>query len=514
MKQYPSIFNDVIGPVMIGPSSSHTAASVRIGALIRQLAGDGLESVRFVFDRRGSLAATYNTQGSDFGLAGGLLGYAPHEKGILTALEQAEAKGLRIGFALEDVGPGHPNAYYVTAISSAGALRLTAASVGGGMVEVTEVEGFPVHIDGGFYEALLVSPSPLGEDGLALWRRAMPGCAIETQRGQDGRYLHRGYSDAPPDAAALRAAFPSIRLAGPVLPVVNQMRPQAPFVTAEEIAAAGRDKPLWQLAAQYESARSGLGEEAVLQRMEELVQLLAQSLASGGGINAPGGRILPDQAQLLENSPYLGGSLEKKILRYVTRFMELKSAMGVFVAAPTAGSCGCLPGTVFALGDELGLSVEEKAKAMLCAGLIGVLIASKSTFAAEVCGCQAECGAGSGMAAAACAHVLGATAEQGLTAASMALQNILGMVCDPVANRVEVPCLGKNIMAAMNALASANMARAGFAGVIPLDQTIAAMDSVGRSIPRELRCTGLGGLSVTEAAQCIRFRLEGECASC
>lgn len=514
MKQYPSIFNDVIGPVMIGPSSSHTAASVRIGALIRQLAGEGLEAVRFVFDRQGSLAATYNTQGSDFGLAGGLLGYAPHDKGILSALAQAKEAGLDIGFSLDDVGPGHPNAYYVTAQTAGGPLRLTAASVGGGMVEVTEYEGFPVSLDGGFYEALLVSPSPLGEGEKARWLSAMPGGRLETQQRADGSCLCRGYSDRPFDEGALRRAFPGIRLAQPVLPVANQMVPHVPFITAEEMAAAAQGRPLWQLALRYESERSGQSEQAVLERMEGLVGLLEQSLAEGGQKQVPGGRILPDQAHLLGGAPYLGGSLERKILQYVTRFMELKSAMGVFVAAPTAGSCGCLPGIVFAMGDELGLDRRDMARAMLCGGLVGALIAHRSTFAAEVCGCQAECGAGSGMAAAACAHVLGADAGQSLTAASMALQNILGMVCDPVANRVEVPCLGKNVMAAMNALASANMARAGFLGVIPLDETIAAMDSVGRSIPRELRCTGLGGLSVTETARCIRCGLEGEKSTC
>lgn len=510
MKQFPSIFNDVIGPVMIGPSSSHTAASVRIGLLVRQLAGEMPPAVRFAFDRQGSLAATYNTQGSDLGLAGGLLGYAPHDKRILTSLEQARAQGLNIEFSVEDIGPGHPNAYYVTAQTSRGPFRLTATSVGGGMIDITEYEGFPIHVDGGFYETLLTAAAPLDESVLALWRQAMPGGEIDMQRGADGRYLYHGYSDRQPDAGALRKALPDVRLADPVMPVTNQKKPHVPFITAQDMAAAGGSQPLWQLAARYESERSGLTESAVLERMEGLLELLARSLDQGGEPHVPGGRILPEQAQLLGKAPYLGGELEKKILTYVTRFMELKSSMGVFVAAPTAGSCGCLPGTVFAIGEELGLSRREMAKAMLCAGLVGVLIAHRSTFAAEVCGCQAECGAGSGMAAAACAHVLGATAEQCLTAASMALQNILGMVCDPVANRVEVPCLGKNVMAAMNALACANMARAGFDGVIPLDQTIAAMDAVGRSIPRELRCTGLGGLSVTDAAQCIRCRLERE----
>jgi L-serine dehydratase len=148
------------------------------------------------------------------------------------------------------------------------------------------------------------------------------------------------------------------------------------------------------------------------------------------------------------------------------------------------------------------------AQAMLAAGLIGVFIAHHATFAAEVAGCQAECGAGSGMAAAALVTLAGGTTRQAVDAASSALQNVLGLVCDPVANRVEVPCLGRNVMAASNALACANMALAGYDAVIPLDEVIEAMDQVGRSIPRALRCTALGGLSVTPTSKEIARRLE------
>ena len=135
------------------------------------------------------------------------------------------------------------------------------------------------------------------------------------------------------------------------------------------------------------------------------------------------------------------------------------------------------------------------------------VLAAGSTFAAEVAGCQAECGAASGMAAAALTTLGQGTTEQTIAAASMALQNSLGMVCDPVANRVEVPCLGKNVMAASNALACANMAMAGYDPVIPLDEVIDAMDKVGRSLPRELRCTALGGLSLTPTAKAIEAKL-------
>jgi L-serine dehydratase len=204
----------------------------------------------------------------------------------------------------------------------------------------------------------------------------------------------------------------------------------------------------------------------------------------------------------------LDAGILNRVILYVTAIMECKSAMGTIVAAPTAGACGALPGACIGAAEAMDLPVDEMAKAMLAAGLIGVLIAARATFSAEVGGCQAECGAGSGMAAAALVTLAGGTARQALAAASMALQNVLGMICDPVANRVEVPCLGKNVMAASNALACANMALADYDSVIPLDEVIEAMDRVGKALPRELRCTALGGLSVTPTSLEIEERLK------
>jgi L-serine dehydratase len=187
--------------------------------------------------------------------------------------------------------------------------------------------------------------------------------------------------------------------------------------------------------------------------------------------------------------------------------MEVKSAMGIIVAAPTAGSCGALPGAVLAAADAMGRSEDEMSRAMLAAGMIGVFISAHSTFAAEVCGCLAECGSGSGMAAAALVTLAGGSARQAVDAASMAIQNVLGLICDPVANRVEVPCLGRNVLAASNALACANMALGGYDAVIPLDEVIETMDRVGKSLPMELRCTAIGGLSITPAAKTIENKL-------
>ena len=212
-------------------------------------------------------------------------------------------------------------------------------------------------------------------------------------------------------------------------------------------------------------------------------------------------------AGLEDNKLFNLGVLDR-IIPYVTALMENKSAMGVIVAAPTAGSCGGLPGTVMAVADTMNLDKVAKARGLLAGGIIGALIATKSTFSAEICGCQAECGVSSGMIAAAMVSMMGGDYASSLSAASMALQNIFGMVCDPVASRVEVPCLGKNILAASNGASCANLALAGFDQVIPFDEVVAAMDKVGRAIPHELRCTALGGLSITPTSKKIEKKLQ------
>ena len=204
------------------------------------------------------------------------------------------------------------------------------------------------------------------------------------------------------------------------------------------------------------------------------------------------GRLIPDP-------------IVNELIRCITAVMESKSSMGVIVAAPTCGSCGCLPGTVIGLARALSLPREMVVQGLLVAGLVGVFFAEEATFSAEVAGCQVECGAGSGMAAAALTAMMGGTIENCMDAASVGLQNITGLACDPVGNRVEWPCLGKNIMGGSNALASANMILAGYDKVIPLDETIGAIYEIGLSLPLELRCT-FGGLGKTKTAREILKR--------
>jgi L-serine dehydratase len=225
--------------------------------------------------------------------------------------------------------------------------------------------------------------------------------------------------------------------------------------------------------------------------------------------------LLPTQVKAFEKAEkerkLVGGSIQNRMIRYVTAIMEAKAGLETIVAAPTAGSCAVLPAALLAVADEDDdLSEETLVRGLLTAGLVGVFIAEGATFSAELGGCMAECGSAAGMAAASLAEMLGGGPEDALCAASFALQNMFGLSCDPIASRVEAPCLGKNAMAASNAINSANMALAGYLHLVPLDQVIAAMNEIGQAMPREICCTALGGLSITPASKALELKLRDE----
>lgn len=268
---------------------------------------------------------------------------------------------------------------------------------------------------------------------------------------------------------------------------------------------------LWQLAARFESARGDIAEAGVFQRMRDIVRIMDQSIQAGLRGTEYDDRILPSQSlgfrACMETGTLLKGDLLNTIVMYVSAMMEVKSSLGVIVAAPTAGSCGALPGSLLGAAKSMGRSEDDVVKAMLASGVIGVFISEHSSFSAEVGGCQAECGAGSAMAAAGLVTLAGGSLQQAVTAASLALQNSLGMICDPIANRVEAPCLGRNVMAASNAVSCANMALADYDPVVTFDEVVATHFNVGKSIAHELRCTALGGLSVTDSSKRVEAQL-------
>lgn len=520
MTTYPSIFNDVIGPVMRGPSSSHCAASLRIGRICRDLMDGEITDAYVEYDPNGSLATTHAGQGSDMGLFSGFLGWEADDERLPSYRQGLQEAGLTTKIDIHPIGATHPNTYKLTLRNARESRTLTAISTGGGMIEVLEIDGAAVSMAGDFYETLVYvrSAGDLPERIAA----AMSCDAIELRQGRSTFIQVRASRFLPDElCAALLASEDvlTIRRIHPVLPVLSRKDLAVPFITCEAMLEfnRGRDLRLWELAVEYESARGALPRAEVIERMRGIVRIMQRAIALGLQGTSYADRILGPQSlgfqQQLQDGALLGGDLLNQVVLQTSAMMEVKSSMGVIVAAPTAGSCGALPGAVLGAGSTLGLSEDEIVQAMLAAGLIGVFIAAHATFAAEVGGCMAECGSGSGMAAAALVELKQGTLDQSLAAASLALQSSLGLICDMIADRVEAPCLNRNVMAASTAISCANMALSDYDPLIPLDEVIETMKRVGDAIPNTLRCTGLGGLAITRSAKRIEAELargEGE----
>ncbi len=514
MSSYPSIFNDVIGPVMRGPSSSHCAASLRIARLCRDLMGGDITRILIEFDPNGSLATTHRDQGSDMGLFGGFLGWNADDERLPDAATHIKAAGIDVDINIVDIGTTHPNTYRITLSNPAGTHRLTAISTGGGMIEVVEIDGAAVSMAGDQFVTLVYCDTP--EDVLGIVAGRIDHDELSVRNG-DVRFVEIKSQAFPADdvlrqLVETRGVVSVCRLA-PVLPVLSRKGLSVPFITCEEMLAynEGKGLALWELAVRYEAARGNISDSEAFEQMLGIVRIMDNAVKTGLRGTQYADRILGSQSlqlkEQLDNRRLVGGDLNNTIVMYVSAIMEVKSSMGVIVAAPTAGSCGALPGAVLGTAQTLGLSEDETVKAMLAAGIIGVFIAAHATFAAEVGGCMAETGAGAGMAAAAIVGLAGGTLDQAIGAASLALQNSLGLICDPIGNRVEAPCLGRNVMAATNAVSCANMALSNYRHLIPLDEVINTMKAVGDRIHHTLRCTNLGGLSVTKSAKAIEAGL-------
>ena len=516
MKQAASIFNDVLGPIMTGPSSSHTAGPCRIGLVGHQLClGAEPTSLEIRFDRKGSFAASYNLQGTDRGLVGGLVGLWPDSEGLRTVLTDVAKRGIQVRFLIDDFEADHPNTAKSTVRTKAETLELTGQSIGGGMFRVIEVNGYHVEIRGDFYELLVVTEPEYEAKITAL----LPETGREelNRDRKDGRLLlHAKYSAAltPECLAALRAEKHAlwVRYLEPVMPILSGKASQAPFSTNQElmewIAKTGTED--WEAGAYYELRRGHTTKEDVYQKMEHIADVMRESVMDG--LDHPiHGQIIPARAAAYaamgKANKLIPLGVMNTAMAWSMAVVEVNSRYGKLVAAPTGGACGVIPGAILGTAEELGLSKDDVVKALFAAGIVGVFIAEHATFAAEIASCQAECGAGSAMAAAGVAQLFGGTPAQCAAAASMALQNVLGMICDSVADLVEVPCLGRNVLGTVNAIVCANMALAGVPEVIPLDETIASMLEVGNLMPSELCCTGKGGLAVTETSKCLKCKL-------
>jgi L-serine dehydratase len=281
--------------------------------------------------------------------------------------------------------------------------------------------------------------------------------------------------------------------------------------TGDELAkiCISRNLTIWEYTLLEEVKRSGITREKVMDRMRRNLNVMKESAEYGltHEVSSISGLIGKDAVKVYSYAKSGNSICGDFLLRAMARALscaEVNSAMGKIVAAPTAGSCGILPAVIISLGEKYKKSEDELIKALFTASGIGIIIAKNATLAGAEGGCQAECGSAAAMAAGAAVEMMGGTVKQALDAAAIVIKNILGLVCDPIAGLVEIPCAKRNISGAVSALSTADLVLSGVASRVPFDDCVSAMYKIGQDMPCQLKETALGGLAVTKTGLRLR----------
>ncbi|MCR4944035.1 MAG: L-serine ammonia-lyase, iron-sulfur-dependent, subunit alpha [Clostridium sp.] len=272
---------------------------------------------------------------------------------------------------------------------------------------------------------------------------------------------------------------------------------------------------LSEYAIRYEMENRDISREELFEKMKKNLRVMQDSAKDGMDkeIYSVSGLIGGDAYKLkkyYEKGESITGDTMILAMAMALSSSEVNAAMGKIVACPTAGSCGILPAVILTAGKKLNKTEDELIKALFASSALGIIIGMNATMAGAEGGCQAECGSAAAMGAAAVVEMMGGTPKMSLDAAAIVFKNVLGLVCDPVAGLVEIPCAKRNSSGAVSALCTADLVMAGVESKIPFDDALSAMYKVGKSLPSELRETALGGVAITKAGLELKKKVYGE----
>lgn len=537
----PLKLRDIIGPIMVGPSSSHTAGALRIASMVRDLLQ--CNPVKADFTLYGSFAQTGRGHGMDKALVAGMLGMHTDDLRIRNSFEAAREVGLEFSFKKDHAAKTpHPNTVDITAVGSNGSsVQARGVSIGGGAAKLTRIDGMDVEVTGEFDAMVVRQTDTAGNLAHVAGCLSAEGINIGSvfmhrkRKGGDSFTVFEVDEPIPQpviDHILERPTVASIRLI-PADGLNRQQRTNRPQKDADEAMAAfealdfataaraldyceRNGIPLSEWVARRERALAVALDtdpeetEAYLNRVLDVMRASAvppyrtEERSMGGLI---GGEAAAMQAFAGTEFAAEHHACDRELslaATYSAAVLETNASMGLIVAAPTAGSSGVIPSVLLSLQKTRGLDDKRLKAALLNAAAVGLFITRNATVSGAEGGCQAEIGAASAMAASAAVELLGGDARMCLRAAGTAISNSLGLVCDPVGGLVEVPCQKRNAMGAANALVSAEFALAGIPNLVPFDETVDALLRVGRSLPRELRETALGGLATCPSACNLR----------
>lgn len=519
---------EILGPIMVGPSSSHTAGALRCAQVAASLMEAPIAHVRFVLHN--SFAHTYRGHGTDRALVAGILGLSTDDERIRNAFDIARDHGLSYEFvAGADDTHLHPNTVDIEMVDEAGAeCSVRGESLGGGRIRLSRINGVSVKITGEYDTVFVAHRDARGVLAALTVLLSTYGLNIafmRTYRTERGGAAYTVFElDELPRGSQLDALLSALRghehvQVATLIRMPGTTRVSAhdsissDFSNAQELLdkCTGEGALIGDIARKREQEL--LGEAEAHDAMARVIDVMRRETSEpiAHPARSLGGLIGGEAARVHNSSPayaeQLMGGVQTDAVARAMAVLERSASMGVIVAAPTAGSAGIVPGCVLAAAAHAGASGEQVERALYTAAAIGLILTLNASVSGAEGGCQAEVGSASAMAAAALVELLGGTPQQALDAGSLALANLLGLVCDPVAGLVEVPCQTRNAIGVAAAFSSAQLALSGVRPLVPFDEMAAVMRDVGRSLPTSLRETAQGGIACAPSAR-------SACAQC
>ena len=505
-----SVF-EVIGPVMVGPSSSGTAGMARLGWAAGKFLDEPIKKLNLRFHPRNT---DYAGLRSHLALVGGVLGLREYDPQLQNALELAKERGLEVTASRfsEPLPKSGLTVEFTMEQQSGEVRRVTGVSVGGGSIAIIGIDDFQVDLTSTARHLFVWA----GEDVSGDLAKILPGDRPLKQDQKGGQYLF--YVEVPldPDECLARQieATPQVTKILFVEPFLKfgYVPHQPLFTTYEGLMKLSREtgKTVAELALDYEMNRSGKTRREIWETMAQNLAYMRETVEDGlkkdlktlfgFGTGVDGRQML----QAVKEGKTLGGDTLGRAIAKALATMEMDCSMNRVVAAPTGGSCGIVPGCLFTVQEDIGCTDDELINALFVAAAAGVVMYFEgASFSGLGGGCQGEIGVSSAIAAAALAYLGGGNAKVICHAMALSMKNILGLICDRIGGSSEIPCIRRNGMGVANAFSGCDMALAGIESYVSPDEVIEALCNTQKLLPPALR-GGYGGLGCTSTSRIAR----------
>lgn len=507
---------DIIGPVMVGPSSSHTAGAVRIGYISQKLMGEQIKEANILL--YGSFLDTGKGHGTNKAIVAGLLGMQPDDMRIPHSMEIAEKKGIKVTFGKSTLKEAHPNSAQIILTGISGKqLEVVGESLGGSRINIAQIDGITTNFSGD-YPTLVVhnqdQPGHVSEVTSMLAHKSVNIATMQlyrSNRGGDAVMVLECDQEIPREGIEWLKKVEGITKVTYLSQKGDLIMNYHSINDLVELCHKNNAQ-IWQVIMMDNAHERMVSEDKIFENMRLMYKAMKtadnnydKSLKSPSRMAGGDGELM---YQYNKSGRNICGDFVGMVMEKALKMGESNACMRRIVAAPTAGSCGVIPAVFISYETYFKALEDDMVKALLIASGIGAVIAENASIAGASGGCQAEIGSASAMAAAGLTFLQGGDSLQIVNSSALALKSMLGLACDPVCGLVEVPCIKRNVAGAMNAITAAQMSMAGIKSVISPDEVIDSMQRIGAAMPSSLKETAREGLAITPTAELIKRELD------